>query len=309
MRGKRPRHPDSGDGSGIVRASAAEVHRLAKRQKGLVKRRQLLDRGVDRSAIDRRLRSKRLIRVRRGIYRLGPIASPWEPEMAALLAVPGATLGHDSAAFLYQLPPYPARPADVHLTVTGLYPGHKPGIKIHRTKHLPGDEVTRRHGMPVTTPARTILDLAPHLNEAELEQTLAHAHRKNLATRVQLDTLIARYPNRPGTPALKALLHGARTPKLSRSRPERRHLEAFRRADLPEPETNARIEGFEVDFLWEKHKLVLEVDGHPFHSARPDRRADHRRDARLQELGYTVLRIDADESVERAVALVARATR
>jgi very-short-patch-repair endonuclease/predicted transcriptional regulator of viral defense system len=307
MRPKHRKRSGSEDESGVFRTSAGAVNRLARRQHGLVTRRQLLELGMESRAIGRRLESKRLIRVRRGVYRVGPIAQPWEPEVAAILAVgEGAVLSHDSAAFLYQLHPHPARPDLVHVTVTARQPGSKPDIQIHRATCLPPDEVTRRHRIPVTTPARTILDIAPDLDEAALEQVLAQAHRKLLATPQALHTLIARYPRRSGTPALRAAL-GAK-PKLSRSKPERRLLEAFRRAGLPEPETNAPVAGFEVDFLWTEQALVVEVDGHPFHSARPDRRRDHERDARLTELGYAVLRLDADVSAERAVALVARAT-
>ncbi len=103
------------------------------------------------------------------------------------------------------------------------------------------------------------------------------------------------------------MLHAPTKPKFSRSSPERRLLEAFRRAGLPEPETNAPLDGFEVDFLWEEHRLVLEVDGGPFHSARPDRRRDYAARRAPEQLGYRVLRVDADVDPERAVALVARA--
>jgi very-short-patch-repair endonuclease len=282
----------------------AGIHRLARRQEGLVNRTQLIDLGVNGNVIDRRLRAKRLIRVRRGVYRLGPIASPWEPEMAAILAVAGAVLSHESAAFVHGLHRHPVRPRAVHLTITGSDRGHLPGIAIHRTKHLPPDELTRRRRLPVTTPARTILDLARCLEPPQLEQLLARAHREDLATPARLDTLMARYPRRPGTPALRALLHRPTASKFTRSRPERRLLEAFRRAGLPEPETNAALDAFEVDFLWVAQRLVLEVDGGPFHSARPDRRRDYARDARLNELGYRALRVDAEVESERAVALV-----
>jgi very-short-patch-repair endonuclease len=184
-------------------------------------------------------------------------------------------------------------------------PGPKPGIAIHRTYELPADEVTRRDRLPVTSPGRAILEVAPTLRDRQLEQMLAEAHRRGEA--LDLPSLIDRYPRRPGTPALRRLLGIG--PKFTRSKRERRYLEAFRRAGLPEPDTNAAVAGFEVDFVWEEHRLVLEVDGDPFHSARPDRVRDYRRDARLGELGFRVLRVDADEPVDRAVALIARATR
>ena len=148
-----------------------------------------------------------------------------------------------------------------------------------------------------------MLDLAADLDSSTLEGALARAHHRRLATPRAIQTLVARYPRRPGTPALKAILDGPRPARFTRSDSERRLLAALRRAELPEPETNAPLAGYEIDFLWPSQRVVVEVDGHPFHSARPDRKRDLARDARLTELGYTVLRLDADVRIERAVAL------
>lgn len=297
MRGENRGHPGARHGSVVVR--------LARQQHGLVSRRQLLALGVERHAIDRRVAARRLTPVRRGIYRLGPIPQPLERQMAAALAFPDAVLSHRSAAALHGLLPDPPGSGRVHVTVTGSDRGRSPGLRIHRTSRLPADERTRRHRIPVTTEARTALDLAPELRPHQLEQLLAMASPR------PIHALITRYPRRPGIPALRAALQEA--PKLTRSRAERRILSAIRRAELPEPQTNVELAGYEVDFLWAEPHLVVEVDGHPFHSARPDRRRDLRRDARLGELGYAVLRLDADESGERAIALIAgalaRATR
>ncbi len=227
--------------------------------------------------------------------------------MAAILSCgQGAVLSHHSAAFLHKLTPYPAKDGYVHVTVTGSDRGPKPEIRIHRTKTLRADEVTRRDRIPVTTPARTIIDVAPTLSDSALEQLIATAHRQRPANTPALETLVARYPRRPGVPAIRALLQGK--PQFTRSKPERRLLEALRRAGFA-PEANATLGGCEVDLLLPDHHLVIEVDGHPFHSSRPDRRRDYARDAELGELGYRVLRVDADESPERALAVIARATR
>jgi very-short-patch-repair endonuclease len=212
------------------------------------------------------------------------MAQPLEAEMAAVLAVPGAVLSHHSAAALHRLLPHPARSGPVHLTIAGHQPGATRAIAIHRTKHLPADEVMRRDRIPVTSPARTILDLAPALGEAALEQLVAEAHRRRLASPQALHTLIAR------------------------SRAERRFAQALRRAGL-DPQANVTVAGYEADLLLPGERVVLEIDGGPFHSSRPDRRRDHERDAALQALGYVVIRVDADDPPERAVALVARASR
>jgi very-short-patch-repair endonuclease len=253
------------------------------------------------------MESRRLTRIHRGVYRVGPIAQPLESEMAAILVVgPGSVISHHSAAGLHKLLPYPAKNGLVDVTVAGRQPGAKSGIRIHRTKRLPDDERMRCDRIPVTSPARTILDVASTLGESVLEQLVATGHRQRPANTKLLEVLIARYPRRPGVPALRALLQGK--PKFTRSRAERRLVDAVRRAGLA-PETNARLAGYEVDLLLPDHRLVIEVDGGPFHSARPDRRRDYARDAALNELGFRVIRFDADEPVERALAVIARATR
>jgi very-short-patch-repair endonuclease len=308
MRGKRRKHREFGDARGVFAPSVGEIERLARRQHALVTRRQLLALGMAGHAIDRRIRCRRLVRVRRGVYRLGPIAQQWEPEMAAILAVgDGGVLSHHSAALLHQLLPHPARPASIHVTVTGSHRGRKPGIALHRASRLPPDEITHRHRIPVTTPARTLLDIAADLDSSILEGALARAHHRRLATSQAIQTLVARYPGRPGTPALKVILDSPQPARFTRSDSERRLLAALRRAELPEPEVNAPLAGYEIDFLWPSQRVVVEVDGHQFHSARPDRKRDLARDARLTEWGYTVLRLDADFRVERAVALIAGA--
>jgi hypothetical protein len=138
---------------------------------------------------------------------LGPIAQPLEAEMAAILSIgPESAISHDYAVGLHKLHPYPAKDGFVDVTVLGRQPGPKPGIRIHRTKHLAADEVMRLHRIPVTGIARTIIDLAPALGDAALEQLLATAHRQRPAHTQALHTLIARYPGRPGVPAVRKLL-------------------------------------------------------------------------------------------------------
>jgi hypothetical protein len=157
-------------------------------------------------AIDRRLEAKRLQWVRRRVYRVGPIRQPFEAEMAAILAVgASAVLSHHSAASLHQLP-HPAGDGLVHLTVIDSEPGRKPGVRIHRTTRLADDEITRREGIP-------------HI-------------------------LIARYPRRPGAPAIRNLLQG--TPQFTRSKSQRRLLDALRRAGF-EVESNVQLVGYEAD--------------------------------------------------------------
>jgi len=169
-----------------------------------------------------------------------------------LAAGDGSCLGHESAAHIYGLP---ATADTIHVIAPRLI--RRPGITVHRTR-IEADEIADYDGVPTTTPTRTILDLAPKLTTDELEHLLAQAYAANLTSRHKLLTLIGRYPGRPGTPALQKVLDAR--PALTRSPPERRLLTMIRKARLPEPRTNARLHGWEVDFLWPEQRLVVEVD-------------------------------------------------
>lgn len=156
---------------------------------------------------------------------------------------------------------------------------------------LRDDEVTTFEGIPVTTPARTILDLAGSLGARELEAMVARAERKGLATREEVAALVARYPRRPGTRALRALLARGEAPALTRSKPEAEILNLTRTAQLPTPRTNVLLCGHEVDFLFPEARVVFEVDGFAYHSSRASFEADCRRDGLLEAAGYRVIRV------------------
>ena len=178
----------------------AEIFRLAAQQHAVVSGRQLLELGLGYGAIKHRVDTGRLRRLRRGIYLVGPTVLPLSLEMAAILACgPNAVLSHESAAALHQLLSYTAKGAPIVVTVGPADPGPRPGIRIHRSSRLQPDGTTSRQRIPVTTPARTLLDLAATLTAGRMEQAVAEAHRKRLAAPQALHALIARYPGAPGS--------------------------------------------------------------------------------------------------------------
>src|SRR5262249_48115820 len=145
------------------------VAALAARQHGVVARRQLAELGLKPSAIARRVSAGRLHRIHLGVYAVGhPVLGPDGRRMAAVLACgTGAALSHASAGALWGLRESWAAMTDVSVPRAG---GHKrPRLRIHRALDLRADEVTARRAIPVTTPARTILDLAATLRQADLE--------------------------------------------------------------------------------------------------------------------------------------------
>jgi len=284
-------------------ASAREraLQALARRQHGVVTARQLADLGFGRGAVAHRAAQGRLERLHRGVYLAGPLEAPLTRAMAAVLACgPGAVLSHLAAAALWEL--YEPRPGDdVDVTLAGRRIGRRRGIRVH---HAATADATSRHAIPVTTPERTLLDLAAALPARELERAVEEAQIRRLTSHARLAAALRLHAGRPGTPALRAALRTE--PALTRSEAERRALELIRAAQLPAPEANARLLGHEVDLLWPAHRLVVEVDGHRYHGTRGAFERDRERDARLQAQGYRVMRVTWRQLRREREAVVAR---
>jgi very-short-patch-repair endonuclease len=260
---------------------------LAATRHGVVTARDLAAVGLERRAVARRVAQGHLRRLHRGVFLAGPLLGARTREMAAVLAVGhDAAVSHRSAAALWELLPPADEPVDV--TVTRGHPRNRPGIRVHRTRRL---EHSLNAGVPVTTPLRTLQDLACSVGTRDLERAIEEAQVRRLVTQQELDRLHSR---------------GARhEPSLTRSEAERRLLALIRAARLPPPRTNTRVGRYEVDFLWADHRVVVEVDGFAFHSSRAAFERDRARDRDLQLSGYTVLRFTWRQLVEEPEAVVA----
>ena len=180
------------------------------------------------------------------------------------------------------------------------------GIRVHRVGRLDPDETTRRDGLPITTPARTLFDLAGCLDPRDLERAVARADRQRLLDREDVRALLSRYPCRRGGGSLRALLDGDPVPSLTRSEAESRLLELIRQGRLTPPETNVIVQGYEVDFLWRAERLVVEVDGFAFHSARDEFERDRHRDGVLLAAGLRVMRVTWRQITRNPEALLVR---
>jgi very-short-patch-repair endonuclease len=286
------RHPMSATDPVLDQAELeARLHELASGQHGVVTRGQLIEAGVASSWIDRRVRSHRLRPLHRGVYQVGPVRGPHWREMAAVLASgSSAVLCRRSAAGMQELLPPQPRDQPVQVYV-GESPRLRPGIRTYRTTSLGSDEVTELQGIPITTPARTLLDLAADSPLRELRRALAWARRRKAVDPSELLQMLRRHPRRRGVGHLRRLIEAGAEADFTRSEAEERLLELVRKADLPRPLVNVRLKGFEVDLLWRRHRLVVEVDGFDFHSSRSAFEGDRRRDARLGAAGYQVLRV------------------
>jgi very-short-patch-repair endonuclease len=281
---------------------------LASRQHGVVTRAQLLAAGLGPGAIDHRVRSGRLHVLHRGVYLVGHATPTWRTrEIGAVLACgPTAVLSHRSAAAFWEVLAYPASSADIDVTATKRGTESKPGIRVHRARTLGRRDYVIREGIPVTTPARTILDLAASCPAGEVERAVGEGIARGLLSEPRLRDQLDRNRGRQGAGALRALIDLDGGPAASRSEAERRLLRLVRAAGLPIPESNALVGGFEVDFIWRRHRLIVEVDGYRFHSSRPRFEHDCKRDASLAALGYTVLRVTWRQLTREPEAVVAR---
>jgi very-short-patch-repair endonuclease len=284
--------------NGDLGADAA-IAALAAHQHGVVSRTQLLALGVGASAIGRRVEAGRLHPLYRGVYAVGHLALSMRGRWMAATLATNAVLSHRSAGALWALRPWAGR---IELTVPR-GTTQRPGLLLHRAILAP-DEIATHHGIPVTTPARTLLDLAAVLQRHQLQQAINEAEILRLPGPHQLTD---RYPTKRGTRALRTLAPATHT----RSDLEARFTTFLNDRRFPRPQTNTIIEGKEVDFVWPDQKLIIELDSWEYHRTRAAFEADRRSDRHLKAAGWTVIRVtwrdlddpDALEAELRALAL------
>jgi very-short-patch-repair endonuclease len=264
-----------------------KVAALAGRQHGVVGHHELIALGVSDDTITGWLRAGRMISLHRGVYAMGHdhLSSHGRFLAAVLACGPGAALSHQSAAVLWGL----REPRGPRIDVTVPTPGGRARrrlVVVHRSVVRP-DEIGVRDGIRVTTPARTVLDLAGAFTRRQLERALDQAAFLGL----DLSDLAPRRGKR-GAALLRAVLtqHDAGS-TWTRSKLEERMLALCRSADLPRPRVNREVEGFEVDFHWPEQLLVVEIDDWSSHRGRGAFERDRLRDAVMVEAGWRVVRI------------------
>jgi very-short-patch-repair endonuclease len=297
--------------SGILWVSGTRDQRIAaiaSVQRGRVSRRQLLSAGITDAMVHRLTAVSALHRVHHGVYAVGHLA-PIElgRETAALLAFPpGAVLSHTTAAGVWAMRPLPEN-GDIEVTRLDA-DGHRTGVRVHRTHVLDGCDMRIHRGLPITSPARTLLDLAGILTPREHERALDEALIQRLVRLQDIRRILERMPLRAGAPALRALLEARQSSTLTRSQAEERFLELIRAAGLPLPQVNVHLHGFTVDFYWPEQRVVVEIDGYRYHSTRSAFERDRRKDGVLRAAGIDVHRISWGQMESEPFALVARMT-
>ena len=261
---------------------------LASGQAGNVAARQLLACGIGRGAIAHRVREHRLHFRHQGVYAVGHTAPPpLAREFAAFLACgDDSVISHASAGAIWGfLPPVLG---DVHVTTVGRQIRAQSGIRVHTTKLLHPKDVLRRHNLPLTKPARTLLDLASQLALRDLERAIDEAMVKDLVDRAALGAVLARYPHLRGAARLGAIIQD--DAPLSESEAERRFRDLVAKVRVIQPRGKVRILGYTVDFVWLDRRLIIEIDGYKYHRSRRKFESDRERDARLHAAGFTVVR-------------------
>jgi very-short-patch-repair endonuclease len=253
----------------------------------VVTRAQLRELGLSDDAIEYRVRRGRLYPVHRGVYAVGrpQLTRLGALNAAVLTSGPGAALSHESAVELLGI--RRRRRGDIEVTVPNARRA-RPGISLHR-RALPEADLTTRHGMPVTGPVRTLLDLAARLLGRELEALVNEADKLDLVDPEELRGALELRAGHRGIASLRRLLQRD-TFALTDSELERRFLLVARRAGLPPPLTQQRLNGFRVDFFWPDLGLVVETDGLRYHRTPAQQARDRRRDQAHAAAGLTPLR-------------------
>jgi putative AbiEi antitoxin of type IV toxin-antitoxin system len=249
---------------------------LARKQHGYIKRSQLLELGLTARAIDYRIQVGQLIPVYAGFYAVGhiPLGQEARAHAAVLACGDGAVLSHGAAAALWKYVKHWPR----HSEVIATWDRRRQGITVHRAKTLTRRDITRQLGVPVTSPARTVFDMATQfktdgaltrfVNDARLTYTF---HLGSLAE------LLARHQRHPATKRLMPLVQ--ERAGMTRSELEDLFVDFARRYGLPQPTINARRGRREPDILFPEERVIVEIDSWEFHGDRASFERDRDRDA------------------------------
>jgi very-short-patch-repair endonuclease len=234
------------------------------------------------------------VRVYPGVYAVGHIPRTREARwIAAVMACGrGAVLSHLDAAALWQI--YETRGTSVHVTTTSRAGRYLRGIHAHRTRNLDRADVTVKDGIPVTTVARTLIDLTDLLPSDRILRAMREAEYLRL---LDIDSLIAAVQRGNGRRRLTELTKAVdrhRPGQIVREELEHRFLELVHEAGLAEPETNVKVETwrrtYTIDCLWRDEGVAVELDGRAAHARAAAFEEDRARDAALTAIGLRPLR-------------------
>lgn len=285
---------------------------LAASQWGVVQAGQLLDLGFTRSAISRLAALGWLRRLHQGVFALGhDKLMPDGHRLAAVLSAgPRAVASHVTAAAIWELRGESGgvRHVSVPAPLSGARSTAK--VRVHRPRVLDPRECTVRNGIPVTSLARTLVDLGDVVSAEQVRRAFIRAEQLRLIDMRQIEDALDRTRRRRGPSVLRGVLR-AYDPRWQRTRSwlELLALDLVRDHRLPQPEVNAWLAGrWEADLLWRDLRLVVEIDGGGVHGTPGARARDAVRDHALRRLGYDVVHV-SEEQLVRPAAVAARIDR
>jgi very-short-patch-repair endonuclease len=282
---------------------------VAEQQLQLITSDQLRHCGVSKDVVAARIRQGMMHRVHIGVYRVGTrLVLPNAPELAAALACGDrAFVRRRSAAAVFGLAePWTGEP-EILVVGRNCRPA---GIDVARVPALGPLDWGAQDGIPITSPALTLVDFAAVATGEQLERAIAEAYALKLVSEPELREALARHRYRTGVRALRAELDRAGGPLWTASRAERELKALLRKAELPMPKTGVLIAGFPADFCWPELRLIVEVDGYQFHGHRYAFERDRRRDQAHKMALYEVIRFSWRNLVDepyRVVAVIAKA--
>jgi very-short-patch-repair endonuclease len=276
------------------------LERIATPQQGVLTREEALAGGLSAHQIVHRVRLGALIAVYPGVYRLGHQApSPKADSMAAVKACGegSAAAGLDAAFHLGLTKAPPLVPE-----VVSPRDRRVKGIRIHRARRTSID-IVEVDGIPVTSPAQTLVDIAGRLDDDHLARACHEAWVKHRCGWPQVARALARRPNAKGAARLRAHLLG--DAPLILSRMERRFMRLLRDDGRELPTTNERVGNHRVDCHWPHLDLIIELDSYRFHGSRRAWEKDRRRDREARRLGKTLVRFTSDDVFVKHRAMLA----
>ena len=287
----------------------ARIAVIATRQHGLITTRQLAALGFTSQSIARRAAAGRLHRIHRGVYAVGHSAlTASSRRLAAVLAFGlSALASHATAAAIWDV--RQTSSGLIHVTIAG-DARSRPGIRAHR-RAITASERSRRDSIPVTSLARTLVDLGDVVPATQVRNAFVRAEQLRLVDTEAIDAALERAGRTCGAARLREVLR-VYDPRWEQTRStlELAFLDLAQQFALPEPEVNAWIENrFLVDALWRDARVIVEADSRRFHQTPSARRDDARRDRALAARGYRVVRVTHDDITDRSAPTAARISR
>lgn len=272
--------------------SLAHLADLAELQYGVVTYRQMRELGLSNGHIHRASKASRLHRVHRGVYSVGHKRLSRNGHcLAGVLACgEGTVLSHRSAAWIWGfLPGFPLEPE-----VTVPSRGHRRrGIRVYRTAGMPDRDCTTLEGIPVTSAARTLFDLAGAVSARDRSRAVDRAKRTGHLDLAELDAILARRSRTIEAQLLRQALSLYRKPVFDRARSELLFLDALEKEGLSLPKLNCWEGKWEIDAYWEAERFAVEVDGWETHGSREAFENDRLRQEEMKLAGIDCIRISA----------------